>query len=73
LFQVATFQGWIELMKDSVDITEKNKQPVKRNSEYVYIFYIAFILIGAQFILKLIIAVIIDNFNRLKKQVFLLV
>lgn len=70
LFQVATFQGWIEIMQDSVDITDVDEQPKTKNSEWVYIFYVAFILIGAQFILKLIIAVIIDNFNLLKKQVF---
>lgn len=84
LFQVATFQGnficfiqkinkaffkgWIEIMQDSVDITDVGKQPVERNAEWVYIFYIAFILIGSQFILRLIIAVIIDSFNHLKKQ-----
>lgn len=55
-------------MQDSVDITDVGQQPIERNSEWVYIFYIAFILIGAQFILRLIIAVIIDNFNHLKKQ-----
>ncbi|CAF0755497.1 unnamed protein product [Brachionus calyciflorus] len=68
LFQVATFQGWIEIMQDSVDISDVGLQPIVKNSEWVYIFYIAFILIGAQFILRLIIAVIIDNFNHLKKQ-----
>lgn len=55
-------------MQDSVDITDVGEQPVERNSEWVYIFYIAFILIGSQFILRLIIAVIIDSFNNLKKQ-----
>ena len=69
LFQVATFQGWMEIMQDAVDISDINQQPITRNSEWVYIYFIAFILVGAHFILRLIIAVIIDNFNLLKKQV----
>ena len=72
LFQVATFQGWMEIMQDAVDTTDVDQQPITRSSEWVYIFFIAFILIGSQFILKLIIAVIIDNFNLLKKQVIAL-
>ena len=69
LFQVATFQGWIEIMQDAVDITNIDEQPSARSSEWVYIYFIGFILIGSHFILRLIIAVIIDNFNLLKKQV----
>jgi hypothetical protein len=69
LFQIATFQGWMEIMQDAVDTTDINQQPKTRNSEWVYVYFIAFILIGGHFILKLIIAVIIDKFNLLKKQV----
>ncbi len=69
---MATFQGWMELMQDSVDITDVDHEPVKNNSTLVYIFYVAFIIVGSQFILKLIIAVLIDTFNRMKKQVDML-
>ena len=69
LFEVATFQGWMEIMQDAVNINAIDQQPIVRNSEWVYIYFIAFIIIGAHFILRLIIAVIIDNFNLLKKQV----
>jgi len=69
LFQIATFQGWMEIMQDAVDTTDIDQQPKTRNSEWVYVYFIAFILIGGHFILKLIIAVIIDKFNLLKKQV----
>jgi hypothetical protein len=69
LFQVATFEGWIEIMQDSVDSTDVDQQPLKNNSEWTYIYYVVFIMIGSHFIFKLIIAVIIDNFNHLKKQV----
>ncbi len=69
LFQVATFNGWLEIISDSVDITSQNKQPITRNTEYVYVYYVAFIMVGGIYVFKLITAVIIDNFNRLKKQV----
>ena len=69
LFEIATFQGWMEIMQDAVDTTDIDLQPQTRNSEWVYIYFIAFILVGGHFILRLIIAVIIDKFNLLKKQV----
>jgi voltage-gated cation channel len=69
LFQVATFQGWMEIMQDSVDTVDVEISPRKNNTRWVYIFYVAFIVIGSLFILKLIIAVIIDSFTNLKKQV----
>ena len=38
-------------------------------SKYWYIYFMAFIVIGAFFTLNLFIGVIIDNFNALKKKV----
>jgi hypothetical protein len=69
LFQVATFNGWLEIISDSIQSTYKDNQPHARATEYVFIFYVAFIMVGGIYVFKLITAVIIDNFNRLKKQV----
>ncbi|XP_066925644.1 sodium channel protein 1 brain-like isoform X3 [Clytia hemisphaerica] len=68
LFQVATFEGWIEVMKDAIDATEVDKQPIPGNNFSAYIYFVIFIIVGAFFILNLFISVIIDNFYRLKKQ-----
>ncbi|XP_057305572.1 sodium channel protein 1 brain-like isoform X3 [Hydractinia symbiolongicarpus] len=68
LLQVATFEGWIEVMRDAVDATKIDEQPVRENNFVAYFYFVIFIIIGAFFILNLFISVIIDNFYRLKKQ-----
>ena len=66
LFQVATFEGWMEVMADSVDARGLNLQPEFEANFAAYYFYVAFILVGSFFALNLFIGVIISNFSRLK-------
>uniref|UniRef100_A0A8D8MA85 Sodium channel protein n=1 Tax=Cacopsylla melanoneura TaxID=428564 RepID=A0A8D8MA85_9HEMI len=69
LFEVATFNGWIEIMQDSVDSrTELNKQPIRETNIYMYLYFVFFIIFGSFFTLNLFIGVIIDNFNEQKKK-----
>ncbi|CAL8088469.1 unnamed protein product [Orchesella dallaii] len=68
LFQVATFEGWIELMEYSVDAVGVDHQPRPNNQIEFYGFYVIFIIFGSFFTLQLFIGVIIDNFNMLKKK-----
>ncbi|XP_065216673.1 sodium channel protein 60E isoform X2 [Planococcus citri] len=68
LFQVATFEGWMEVMQDAVDATGVDKQPQREANIYAYIYFVIFIVCGAFFTLNLFIGVIIDNFNMLKKK-----
>ncbi|CAG7829681.1 unnamed protein product [Allacma fusca] len=68
LFQVATFEGWIEAMRAAVDSVDVDKQPQRDHSLEYYLFFVIFIVFGAFFTLNLFIGVIIDNFNRLKKK-----
>ncbi|XP_065672374.1 sodium channel protein 1 brain isoform X5 [Hydra vulgaris] len=68
LFQVAVFEGWIEIMRDAVDATEVDMQPISGNNFFAHMYFVVFIIFGAFFILNLFVSVIIDNFYRLKKQ-----
>ncbi|KAL9954360.1 hypothetical protein ACROYT_G041885 [Oculina patagonica] len=68
LFQVATFEGWMELMDDAVDSKEVDEQPEDESYLGAYIFFVIFIIIGAFFVLNLFVGVIIDNFNSLKRR-----
>ncbi|KAK7496846.1 hypothetical protein BaRGS_00011826, partial [Batillaria attramentaria] len=68
LFQVATFEGWMEIMEDAVDSTEKDRQPEFEHSLHYYIYFVSFIICGSFFSLNLVVGVIIDNFNVLKKK-----
>lgn len=71
LFQVATFEGWMEVMADAVDARGVNLQPQREANLYAYIYFVIFIVCGSFFTLNLFIGVIIDNFNMLKKKVTL--
>ncbi|KAL5022052.1 hypothetical protein ScPMuIL_001207 [Solemya velum] len=68
LFQVATFEGWMEVMAAAIDSTEVDVQPIKENNVYYYFYFVGFIVFGSFFTLNLFIGVIIDNFNALKKK-----
>lgn len=68
LFQVATFEGWMEVMADSVDSRGVDLQPAREANLYAYIYFVIFIICGSFFTLNLFIGVIIDNFNMLKKK-----
>ena len=59
----------MELMADSVDAVGIDKQPIREHNLYAYIFYVGFIILGTCFALNLLIGVIIDNFNKIKKNV----
>lgn len=69
LFQVATFEGWMEVMKDAVDARGVDLQPQREANLYAYLYFVIFIVCGSFFTLNLFIGVIIDNFNMLKKKV----
>lgn len=72
LLQVATFEGWMEVMADAVDATGVDLQPQREANLYAYIYFVIFIVCGSFFTLNLFIGVIIDNFNMLKKKVYTL-
>jgi hypothetical protein len=59
----------MEVMDDAVDSTGINQQPDFEASFHSYIFFLVFIFVGSFFTLNLLVGVIIDNFNRLKKEV----
>ncbi|PFX17439.1 Sodium channel protein type 4 subunit alpha B [Stylophora pistillata] len=68
LFQVATFEGWMELMDDAVDSKEVDEQPADESYLGAYFYFVIFIVMGAFFVLNLFVGVIIDNFNSLKRR-----
>jgi hypothetical protein len=65
----ATFEGWMEIMADAVDVRGVDLQPSYEANLWAYLYFVVFIVCGAFFTLNLFIGVIIDNFNMLKKRV----
>lgn len=68
LFQVATFEGWTEVMEYASDATGVGCQPRTEANLSAFIYFVVFIICGSFFTLNLFIGVIIDNFNMLKKR-----
>ncbi|KAK7500405.1 hypothetical protein BaRGS_00008312, partial [Batillaria attramentaria] len=66
LFQVGTFEGWIEIIHDGVDSTEVDLQPRFENNLYAgYTYFLAFVVLGSLFCLKLFVGVVIDTYHTL--------
>lgn len=65
LFEMATLEMWLSIMYDGVDAVGVDKQPVLNNNPYISIFFVIFIIVGAFFILNLIVGVIIDKVGYL--------
>ena len=56
-------------MAHSSDVVKVGQQPIREHSKYYMIFFVAFVLVGSFFILNLIVGVIIESFQKLRKQV----
>ncbi|XP_061173525.1 sodium channel protein para-like [Saccostrea echinata] len=68
LLQVATYKGWIEVMNDAIDSKEIDEQPEREANVYMYLYFVAFIVLCSFVTLNLFVGVIIDNFTRKKKK-----
>uniref|UniRef100_A0A4W3K8L2 Sodium channel protein n=1 Tax=Callorhinchus milii TaxID=7868 RepID=A0A4W3K8L2_CALMI len=66
LLQVATFEGWLEIMANAADTRGVGSQ---FSNPYSLFYFVAFIVIGTFFTLNLFIGIIIDNFNTMHKRV----
>uniref|UniRef100_A0A4W3JYE7 Sodium channel protein n=1 Tax=Callorhinchus milii TaxID=7868 RepID=A0A4W3JYE7_CALMI len=69
LLQVATFEGWLEIMANAADTRGIDFQPEMGANPYSLFYFVAFIVIGTFFTLNLFIGIIIDNFNTMHKRV----
>ena len=43
-------------------------EPIENHTPAVMIFFIAFMIVGSQFIINLFVGVVIDNFNTIKEK-----
>ncbi|XP_069877713.1 sodium channel protein type 7 subunit alpha [Dipodomys merriami] len=64
LFQIATFNGWIDIMNSAVDSTTVNGQPFFENNLYLYLYFLHFIIFGLFLPLSMLIGAIVSNFNK---------
>ncbi|XP_066090015.1 sodium channel protein type 7 subunit alpha [Saccopteryx bilineata] len=68
LLQVATFNGWLDIMYSAVDSVDVNMQPMFENNIYMYSYFIGFTILGLFLPLTMLVGVIISNFNKHKTK-----
>jgi hypothetical protein len=65
---MTTTEGWTDVMYDGIDNAGVGMQPKNNNNMWYVIYFIAFMIIGSQFIINLFVGVVIDNFNTIKER-----
>ncbi|XP_062246667.1 sodium channel protein type 4 subunit alpha B-like isoform X1 [Platichthys flesus] len=68
LLQVATFNGWLEVIYSAVDARQIESQPVYESNVYKYIYFISFIIIGCFFTSNLFITLFIKSLDQLRHK-----
>lgn len=62
LFGMMTTEGWIEVMFTGMNTMGKDLQPEEGSNVYSVFYFIAFMIVGSQFLMNLFVGVVIDNF-----------
>jgi hypothetical protein len=68
LFELATTEGWIQIMYSGIDAVDVDYQPQKNHSMGWALFFIVFIIFGSLFIMNLFVGVVIKTFSYEKEK-----
>jgi hypothetical protein len=63
-----TTEGWLTVMYNGTDSRGIDLEPSKNTRVYQCLFFVAFMIMGSQFILNLFVGIVIDNFNKIKEK-----
>lgn len=63
-----TTEGWQGVMYNGMDAAGVDMQPQKDTNYLACLYFVAFMIIGSQFIINLFVGVVIDNFNKIKEK-----
>uniref|UniRef100_A0A7S1IVH8 Ion transport domain-containing protein n=1 Tax=Eutreptiella gymnastica TaxID=73025 RepID=A0A7S1IVH8_9EUGL len=66
LFEVATLEGWVDVMHNGVAAVGIGQAPVADGNPVMALYFVIFIVVGSFFILNLCIGVLIDNYYRMR-------
>lgn len=66
LFEVASLEGWVDVMNGAMDATERDQKPEENVSPGQCIFFISFIVFGTFILIELLVGVFVDSFYQAK-------
>eukprot|EP00283_Hemiselmis_rufescens_P001020 CAMPEP_0173470360 /NCGR_PEP_ID=MMETSP1357-20121228/77838_1 /TAXON_ID=77926 /ORGANISM="Hemiselmis rufescens, Strain PCC563" /LENGTH=1141 /DNA_ID=CAMNT_0014438635 /DNA_START=15 /DNA_END=3438 /DNA_ORIENTATION=+ len=62
LYRISSVK-YVAILNDAMDVTDYDKSPLRNNSQFLAIFFVAYLLIGFLFVLNLFVGFIVDGFN----------
>ncbi len=68
LFTVMTFEGWPSLLYTAIDSTQEDKGPIYNNRRAVSVFFVAFIVVIAFFMVNIFVGFVIVTFQNEGEQ-----
>ncbi|RNA12176.1 voltage-dependent calcium channel type D subunit alpha-1-like, partial [Brachionus plicatilis] len=68
LFTVTTFEGWPALLYKAIDSTEEYKGPIYNNRRAVAVFFVAYIVVIAFFMMNIFVGFVIVTFQNEGEQ-----
>ncbi|CAO3684026.1 unnamed protein product [Rhizopus microsporus] len=71
LFEIASGEGWVDVMETSMGITGKDLSPEQDASQLWGIFFMVYNLAGSVFVISLFLGVVMENFTRRNGSAYL--
>ena len=68
LFEMASLEGWVDVMNLGIDSISHDEAPVRNNSPWMALYFLIFIVFGAFFIINMFIGVLIDTYYQEKEK-----
>lgn len=63
LFQMATTEGWVDVMQNGIDSTQIDYSYLINNSLWNSLYFVFFILLGSVFVMNMFVGVVINTFK----------
>eukprot|EP01061_Rhynchopus_euleeides_P018889 TRINITY_DN3112_c0_g1_i10.p1 TRINITY_DN3112_c0_g1~~TRINITY_DN3112_c0_g1_i10.p1 ORF type:complete len:1789 (+),score=650.62 TRINITY_DN3112_c0_g1_i10:673-5367(+) len=68
LFEMASLEGWVDVMNLGIDSISHDEAPVTNNNRWMSLYFLIFIVFGAFFIINMFIGVLIDTYYQEKEK-----
>ncbi|XP_056649953.1 sodium channel protein type 9 subunit alpha-like [Monodelphis domestica] len=69
LLQLATFQGWLDIIYAAVDTVDVERQPKNESNVYIYLYFVIFVILGLCFPFVFFVRVVINHLKQQKRKV----
>ena len=68
LFEVASLEGWVDVMNLGIDSVSYDEAPRRNNNRWMALYFLIFVVFGAFFIINMFIGVLIDTYYQEKEK-----